>query len=150
MTSKQIFRLVGGCAICALAFAQFFQPYWPAPAIAQPGAGYQAVAPDQRVVSLLKRSCGDCHSNDTVWPWYARISPVSHMVVNDVTRGRRQLNFSTVTTLSDDQMGEIHDAINFGEMPPKAYTFMHPGAKLSPADAALLKLWALGELPPEK
>ena len=147
MTSKQVFRLLGGCAAGAFLVAQFFQPYWPAPAIAQPGAGYQAVASDQRVVALLKSACGDCHSNDTVWPWYARISPVSHLVVNDVTRGRRQLNFSTVTSLSEDQMGEIHDAVNFGDMPPKAYTFIHPGAKLSPADAKLLKQWALGELP---
>jgi len=150
MTSKQSFRLIGGCAAGALLITQFFQPNRPAPAIEKPGAGYAAIAPDSQVVALLKRSCGDCHSNDTVWPWYARISPVSYLVVRDVTRGRRHLNFSAVASLSDHQMGEIYDVINLREMPPKAYTFMHPEAKLSPADSDLLKKWALGELPAEK
>jgi len=150
MTSNQLLRILGAAVACAVVVAQFFQPDIPAPTAPKPGAGYDTVVTDARVKAILKRACADCHSNDTAWPWYSRISPVSHMVANDVVRGRRQLNFSTVTSLSEDQMGEIHDAINFGEMPPKAYTFMHPGAKLSPADAALLKQWALGELPPEK
>jgi hypothetical protein len=147
MTSKSVFKLLGGCAVTAFLVAQLFQPNRPAPALAKPGAGYGAVAPDERVASVLKRSCGDCHSNETTWPWYARISPVSWLVVGDVQRGRRQLNFSTASSLSDDQLGELHDVIKFGDMPPKAYTFMHPGAKLTDAEAALLKQWALGELP---
>lgn len=147
MTSNQIFRILGGCAVSALFVAQLFQPTRPGHALVKDGAGYPAVAPDERVAQLLKRSCGDCHSNDTVWPWYARISPVSWMIAGDVERGRRQLNLSTASILSDDQLGEIHDAIAFGNMPPKAYTFMHPEAKLTPAEAALLKQWALGELP---
>lgn len=149
MTSKQLLRILGAAAAGAVIVAQFFQPEIPAPPQPKPGAGYDAVVPDARVKAILVRSCADCHSNDTVWPWYSHISPVSHMVANDVVRGRRQLNFSTVTSLSDDQMGEIHDVVNFGDMPPKAYTLIHPGAKLSPADAELLKQWALGELPPQ-
>jgi hypothetical protein len=147
MTANKLFRFIGGAAVGLLIGAQFFQPEVPEPPQPKPGAGYDAVVADARVKTILKKACADCHSNDTVWPWYSRISPVSHMVANDVVRGRRQLNFSTVTSLSDDQMGEIHDAVNFGDMPPKAYTFMHPEAKLSPAEATLLKQWALGELP---
>jgi hypothetical protein len=150
MSSKQILRILGGVAVGVAIIAQFIQPEIPAPPGPKPGAGYDAVVPDARVKAILKRACADCHSNETAWPWYSRISPVSHMVANDVIRGRRQLNFSTATSLSDDQLGEIHDAIKFGEMPPKAYTFMHPEAKLSPAEADLLKQWALGELPAQK
>lgn len=150
MTSKQLFRILGGAVAGVAIAAQFFQPEIPAPPHPKPGAGYDAVISDARVTAILKRACGDCHSNETVWPWYSRISPVSHMVANDVVRGRRQLNFSTVRSLSEDQMGEIHDAVNFGDMPPKAYTLMHPEAKLSSADTALLKQWTLGELPAQK
>lgn len=147
MTSNQVFRILGGCAVGALLVAQFFQPPRPTPPTPATGAGYAAVAPDPRVQALLKRACADCHSNETRWPWYARISPVSWMVAGDVERGLRQLNLSTARVLSDDQLGEIHDVVNFGDMPPKAYTFMHPEAKLTPQEAALLRQWALGELP---
>ena len=147
MTSNQIFRILGGCAVGALLVAQFFQPTRPTPPAPPSGAGYAAIAPDARVQDILKRACADCHSNETSWPWYARISPVSWMVAGDVERGRRQLNFSTARDLSDDQLGEIHDVVSFGDMPPKAYTLMHPEAKLTAAETALLKQWALGELP---
>ena len=150
MTSNQLFRILGGTAAGALLIAQFIQPDIPVPPIPKPGAGYDAVVPDARVKVILKRACADCHSNDTVWPWYSRISPVSHLVASDVVRGRRQLNFSTVAEISEEQLGEIHDVINFGDMPPKAYTLMHPSAKLSKAEADLLKQWALGELPTTK
>ncbi len=147
MTSTQLFRILGGCAVGAVLVAQFFQPERPAAPAPKSRAGYDAVAPDLRVSAVLRNSCGDCHSNDTRWPWYSRISPLSWLIASDVARGRRQLNFSTASSLSDDQMGEIYDVINFGDMPPKSYTFMHPDAKLTAEETALLKQWALGELP---
>ncbi len=147
MTSTRMFRILGGCAVGALLVVQFFQPPRPTSPLPASGAGFDAVAPDPRVQTILKRACAACHSNETRWPWYARISPVSWMIAGDVERGRRQLNLSTARDLSDDRLGEIHDVINFGDMPPKAYTFMHPEAKLTAAETALLKQWALGELP---
>ena len=107
MTANRLFRILGAAAVGAVIVAQFIQPEIPAPPQPKPGAGYGAAVSDARVKAILVRSCADCHSNDTVWPWYSRISPVSHMVASDVIRGRRQLNFSTVTSLSEDQMGEI-------------------------------------------
>lgn len=86
---------------------------------------------------LAKRACFDCHSNETTWPWYSSIAPVSWLNQHDVDEGRSRLNFSewgVVTTgegRGRDAMFEIQRAIESGEMPMPIYVMMHPTAKLS-------------------
>lgn len=86
--------------------------------------------------ALAKRACFDCHSNETVWPWYSRIAPVSWLVRHDVNEGRGELNFSD--WLNGGREGEradkIRKAIGTGEMPPLAYRVAHPEARLSDAE----------------
>src|SRR5690242_8962779 len=60
-------------------------------------------APDS-VRVVLRRACYDCHSNETVWPWYSRIAPVSWLLARDVHQGRRELNFSTWNRLTDQRL----------------------------------------------
>lgn len=78
---------------------------------------------------LTRMACYDCHSNETVWPWYSNIAPVSWLVTRDVNKGRRAMNFSTETA---DQMDtdDMEGHINY-DMPPKIYLIMHPEASLS-------------------
>ena len=66
--------------------------------------------------AFARASCFDCHSNETHWPWYSYIAPVSWVIVRDVNQGREQLNFSELT--SDDGPGPLIKRINNGSMPP--------------------------------
>jgi hypothetical protein len=83
--------------------------------------------------ALAKRACFDCHSNETVWPWYSRVAPVSWLVVLDTVRGRRALNFSEWGTgRREHEIDEVGRVVSRGEMPPSTYLFTHPDAKLTP------------------
>jgi hypothetical protein len=81
--------------------------------------------------TLAKRACFDCHSNETVWPWYSYVAPVSWLVYNDTMAGRRRLNFSEWTSGSLRRTGEIAEVIQSGKMPPAIYLPMHPSALLT-------------------
>ncbi|MCJ7585441.1 MAG: heme-binding domain-containing protein [Anaerolineales bacterium] len=80
--------------------------------------------------ALAKRACFDCHSNETVWPWYSNVPPISWLVVSDTVRGRARLNFSEWGQ-GRVGAGEISEVIQEGEMPPAIYLPMHPNARLS-------------------
>ena len=80
---------------------------------------------------LAVRACFDCHSNETVWPWYSNIAPVSWLMQNDVIEGRRVLNFSDWNTTRRVRGGEIIEVSAEGEMPPASYMPLHPKAQLN-------------------
>ena len=81
----------------ALVVMQFFRPERANPST-DASASFEAVAkPSPEVVASLKRACYDCHSNQTVWPWYSNVAPVSWLIANDVKEGRAHLNFSEWT-----------------------------------------------------
>ena len=98
------------------------------------------------VVSVLRRACYDCHSNQTVWPWYSRIAPVSWMIAHDVHEGRKALNFSTWDQLSPKKQAEaVRDSwkeVAEGEMPTWFYLALHSEARLSAADQSVLRAWS--------
>jgi hypothetical protein len=81
--------------------------------------------------ALAKRACFDCHSNETVWPWYSYVAPVSFLVYNDTMEGRRRMNFSEWDRGFQPDLGEILEQLQEGEMPPAIYLPMHPTARLS-------------------
>ncbi len=86
---------------------------------------------------LAKRACFDCHSNETVWPWYSNIAPVSWLVQRDVEEGRRKLNFSEWNR-PQEEPGEAVKAVRKGEMPPIQYWLIQSKARLSPAEKEAL------------
>jgi hypothetical protein len=77
---------------------------------------------------IVKQACFDCHSNETIWPWYSNIAPVSWLVQFDVQRGRRIMNFSEWNNIP---AGYLVNAVQEGEMPPLTYRLMHPNARLN-------------------
>ena len=83
--------------------------------------------------ALAKQACFDCHSNETEWPAYARIAPVSWLVQRDVDEGRAVLNFSEWQR-PQKEAKEASKEVREDEMPPAAYRLMHAHARLSPAD----------------
>jgi hypothetical protein len=98
------------------------------------------------VQAILDRSCRDCHTNDTHWPWYSGITPISFLLTHDVEEGREELSFSQWNAYTprerDHKLEEICEQVEEGEMPLKPYLLLHPGARLSPADVQTLCGWA--------
>ena len=101
------------------------------------------------VASILDRSCRDCHSNKTVWPWYTNVAPVSWWLSNHVNDGRRDLNFSDWASLPPDRqdrtLRQICDEVEDGNMPLSSYLPMHPAARLSEQDKKTLCDWTDAE-----
>jgi len=85
---------------------------------------------------IAKRACFDCHSNETAWPWYSNIAPVSWLVYHDVVSGREHLNFSE----RGDQASanEIRRVLESREMPPANYLLLHPEAHLTDQEVQIL------------
>lgn len=88
---------------------------------------------DPQTRELVVDACYDCHSNESTWPWYSNVAPVSWLVQNDVEEGRRILNFSEWGS-QRLEAEEVIEVIREGEMPPFYYTMMHDSAKLSTAE----------------
>jgi hypothetical protein len=108
------------------------------------------------VQRILDRSCRDCHTNATVWPWYSNIAPVSWMVINDVNEGRDELNFSEWGDYDRDTMADqlthICTEVRERRMPVTGYTWAHPGTALAPSQVEAICRWtkeAAKHLPPE-
>jgi hypothetical protein len=90
---------------------------------------------------LLRESCADCHTNETRWPWYSHVAPMSWLVRWDVEQGRDAMNLSTGT----GELDEAHDAVEDGSMPPARYVLIHRSARLTGAEREVLRR-ALDEL----
>ncbi len=86
---------------------------------------------------LAEQACFDCHSNETVWPWYSNVAPVSWLIQRDVEQGRRRLNFSEWNGSSRGAREAVRE-IQRGQMPQWYYVLIHPSAKLSTNQAQLL------------
>ncbi|MBT8377923.1 MAG: heme-binding domain-containing protein [Ignavibacteria bacterium] len=97
------------------------------------------------IKAILKKSCYDCHSNETHYAWYAYVAPVSFLVAKDVNNGRRSLNFSEWNKYDKEKREKILEVImkevNQGTMPLSIYTLVHPSAKLDPLKIKTLSDW---------
>jgi len=97
------------------------------------------------VKTIVDRSCKDCHSNETRWPGYGYVAPMSWLLVRDVEEGRDHLNFSEWGTLDADaqrdSLIEICRRARRGEMPLKRYAWLHASARLTPDDVKALCDW---------
>jgi len=133
--------------VLALLAMQLVRPE--APRAALPGDGTLAdhVNVPAAVDSLLRAACSDCHSNETHWPWYAHIAPVSWLIAYDVRHGRSDLDFSSWSTdpvrepTPTQRLTWMCDNVRDGTMPPLLYRLMHPKARLRDEDKGMLCAW---------
>jgi hypothetical protein len=107
------------------------------------------------VEAIMRRACFDCHTNETRWPLYARIAPGSWLMARDVHNGRSHLNLSKWADVDEDERQtdreNAWEQVESGAMPKWFYVFpMHPAAKLSDADKAVLKAYFLKNGTPKK
>jgi len=146
MPATRRYKLIGVAVVVVLAVAaQVFQPRPSNPPI-DPARTLQArlaVPPD--VSAILDRSCRDCHTHATTWPWYAKVSPASWLVVSDVNEGREHLNLSEWAQYdvrrADHELDEMCEHVREGEMPLGSYILLHPDAKLSADDVSVICGW---------
>jgi hypothetical protein len=135
MLRKKANYLIIGVAVLFIAI-QFVQPDRTNPPANASFEGVAKIAPEAG--PILKRACADCHSNETTWPWYSRIAPVSWLVADDVKEGRAHLNFSEWNFLSPEasaiKLREICREVKSGGMPMWQYRLMHPEARLTPEE----------------
>jgi hypothetical protein len=96
---------------------------------------FQSAGLTPAVAKELERACGDCHSNNTVWPMYSRVAPLSWLVRRDVRQGRESLNFSKWTSYGAEGQAQLlslaAEQLRSAKMPPNRYLRLHPGAGLS-------------------
>jgi hypothetical protein len=104
----------------------------------------EIIAPKE-VMDVLRRSCYDCHSTVSKWPWYSYVFPVSLVVSHHIEEGRKELNFSDFEDLSNSKKfarwESILEEVEEREMPPRYYTFFHKGTELSAEEIQILKNW---------
>ncbi len=145
---KILYRILLGL-VGAFVIAQVFRPELTNPTSdpAQSIKSYPGVPPE--VLAKMEAACFDCHSNETRWPWYSRITPVNYLVADDVNKGRRHVNFSEWNSYSTGRLksvlDNIYDQVYNHEMPLKQYQWMHPQSKLTDAELKMICDWASGE-----
>jgi len=103
------------------------------------------VSAPTNALAVLERSCYDCHSNETNWPWYSYVAPISWLITYDVSEGRNAMNFSEWNFYEPveqiDLMDRILEQIDENRMPLWYYVPLHPEAELTRADLAVLRSW---------
>jgi hypothetical protein len=101
------------------------------------------------VSAILDRSCRDCHSNQTTWPWYSHVAPVSWLVVDDVNHGRSHVNFSEWggydLKKADKMLDEMCEELEKEGMPLVSYTWAHAGTRLSETEVKAVCAWTKAE-----
>lgn len=133
-------------AVVLILGAQVIRPARTNPSVDQALSIENQMKVEPQVESILERSCFDCHSDKTVWPWYSNVAPVSWFLINHVNEGRRHLNFSQWGQYDQNRrrarLREICDQVKAKEMPLSSYTPLHPKAKLTGTDIGTLCNWA--------
>lgn len=147
---KKIIKIVLIILVIGLVAIQFFRPERNSSEIYEENHVTKRLNVPDNVHQILKRSCFDCHSNHTTWPWYSNVAPVSWLVAKDVRNGRAKMNFSEwgkiPVSKQEARLEAICEEIKEGEMPLKEYLYLHPGAKLSPQDKDVLCGWVETQL----
>lgn len=137
--------------ILAVAFIgiQFIRPDRSVPTTNQPDTlEFSAAIPDN-VKDIVSRSCNDCHSNSTVYPWYSNIAPSSWFLQDHIDSGRRRLNFSTWNTYENNKkrrnLQKVCEEAEQHQMPLPSYLWVHWDAKLSDEQIKILCDWTEAE-----
>lgn len=104
--------------------------------------------PSPEVKAILNTACYDCHSDNTEYPWYNNIAPVSYWLADHIEDGKKHLNFSDWQNYDakkkDHKLEELIEEVKEGEMPLKEYTWTHGDAKLTQEQISALVAWADG------
>lgn len=131
--------------VLLLIISQFFRPEKNISAVTPVTDFIENQRPPENIQVILKTACYDCHSNNTVYPWYAEVSPLSWWLANHIKEGKEELNFSSWQTYSDKKknhkLEEMVELVEKKEMPLKPYTLVHSDANLTQGERDELANW---------
>ena len=143
---KKRTKLILGGLLLVVLLLQFTNPSLTNPPVL-PGHEIGATnPPPPKVAALLRSACYDCHSHETVWPWYGHVAPVSWWLMDHIKDGRKRLNFSEWP--HDDpkrarkRLQNIAEEVESGDMPLKSYTWIHASSRLTSGEREELTQWA--------
>jgi Haem-binding domain len=146
---QKVLKWLALALVCLFVGLQFVRPARTNPAVDQSQTIRARLQLTPEVAAILDRSCQDCHSNTTRWPWYSNVAPVSWMVIDHVNEGRQHMNLSewgrNDNRRAKKKLEEMCDEVKEGAMPISSYTLIHRGAKLSAEDVKVLCDWAEAE-----
>lgn len=147
---KASLKLIAMVLFSLFAVLQFFRPDFTNPPIVESKILENQLNVSGQVVAILERSCRDCHTNKTIYPWYANIQPIGWYLADHVQEGRRELNFSEWGSFSNQKkrrkLKEICEQVESREMPLPSYLLIHRKARLSDEDVKILCQWAETEI----
>lgn len=139
----------GGLVLAAAVGLSFVHPWGDLRSVDARGELLGGSDVPQSVRQVLEHKCADCHSNQTHWPVYSRLAPGTWLMEHDVSEGRQALNLSQWQQMGAEQqidaLSRIAAEIRSEEMPPTAYTMMHPGRHISDAEKQTVAAWARAE-----
>jgi len=141
---KRIFKKLGIVLVIAFIIMQFFRPD-------KNNDGYESFSDFEKetkvsheVLSILKKNCFDCHTNQTRYPWYAEVAPVSYWLNDHIIHGKKHFNMSEWNSYSvkkkSKKMDELIEEIEEGEMPLNSYTWIH--GSITKEEKEILVQWA--------
>ena len=142
-------RKIAWIALIALVAIQFIRPARNNGTFSGPHDISHSVQTPDSILSILKTSCYDCHSNRTIYPWYTNINPIGFWLKSHVDEGKRSINFSDLSGFTkkklDHRLGDITEQIVGSEMPISSYTLIHRYAMLDSSQVSALKKWVHAE-----
>jgi hypothetical protein len=144
---KKLVIAVGAAAVAAVG-GSLIHPFGAAASGANQ-AIFREAQIDPETLALIQRACQNCHSQNTVWPWYSRVAPVSWLLARDVQQARAHMNLSQWQDYSTDDrlrlLSAIGSAARNRTMPPSRYLLLHPEARLSAGERQQIYRWTRSE-----
>lgn len=142
---KKVLKIIAILIFLVFVVIQFFRPDFTNPPVNQAETLQAAVEVPENVQAILNRSCSDCHTNETKYPWYSKIQPSAWFLDDHIKMGRGELNLSVWKTYEPQRqrrkLSEMCDEVKGGYMPLPSYLWIHWNAKLSEAEIKTLCDW---------
>lgn len=143
---KKILKIIAVITVVGIVVMQLFRIDRSNPPIVEAETIEAAVTVPENVAVILDRSCNDCHTNKTVYPWYSNIQPFGWFVKNHIDDGRKELNFSLFATFPSKRkikkLEEICEQLESKDMPLPSYLWIHRSSALSDTERKTLCDWA--------
>jgi hypothetical protein len=143
--TKKMIKKIISCLVIILIIIQFFRIDRTNPIVNSADDFIEITNPPKEIAKMIQSSCYDCHSNESTYPWYSNITPVSWWIKHHIDEGREELNFSKWSTYSpkkkDHKLEEMVEEVEEGEMPLKPYPLTHPEAQLDANQKEALLKW---------
>lgn len=142
---NRIWKFAGIGLITVLVVIQFFKPERNSAPVYPEKDMLVVITPPEKIADILRNACYDCHSDQTHYPWYDKIQPVSWFLNGHIKKGKAELNFSEYGDLEKEGrikiLVDICEVLEAGSMPLRSYRSVHKDARLTPDDREALCLW---------